>query len=131
MTNQQIIAALMRLRPKAAWSLPNNVGLSGLEWLDQEQTRPSDQEIVDMVAQMAGETPRAIPIDGATFLARITEEEYDEIEKSTNIKVRRWLDIFRLRGEIEVTGNTAKAAKAGLVALKLLTQSRADEIFSA
>lgn len=68
-------------------------------------------------------------IDGADFLARVTDAEYAAIVGSTNMQVRRWLDIFRLRGEIDVTGDTAQAAKAGLVALKLLTQERADEIF--
>jgi hypothetical protein len=69
------------------------------------------------------------PIDGAAFLARVTDDEYAAITASDDVQVRRWLDIFRLRGEIDVNGNTAQAAKAGLVALGLLTQARADGIF--
>lgn len=45
--------------------------------------------------------------------------------------IAKWLDIFRLRGEIDVTGATAQAAKAGLVAAGLLTADRADVIFAA
>lgn len=69
--------------------------------------------------------------DGADFLSRLTNDEYAAITASSNIQVRRWLDIFRLRGEIDVSGATAQAAKAGLVAMGLLTAKRADEIFSA
>jgi hypothetical protein len=68
--------------------------------------------------------------DGADFLDRLTNEEYEAITASTDVQMRRWLDIFRLRGEIDVTGVTAQAAKAGLVALNLLTQERADELFA-
>lgn len=69
-------------------------------------------------------------IDGASFLARVHDDEYLAITSSSNVQVKRWIDIFRLRGEIDVTGATSKAAKAGLVQLGLLTQARADEIFA-
>ena len=69
--------------------------------------------------------------DGADFMARVTDEEYAAITGSNNIQVRRWLDTFRLHGEIDVAGVTSQAAKAGLVALGLLTPQRAAEIFSA
>ena len=68
----------------------------------------------------------------AGFLERLTDAEYGAIlaAAGTNTQLARWLDIFRLRGEIDVTGNTVLAAKAGLVALGLLTQTRADEVFA-
>jgi hypothetical protein len=71
-------------------------------------------------------------IDGATFLARVTDDEYAAIIGAalTNPKIGRWIDIFRLRGEIDVAGSTALAAKAGLVAAGLLTLERAEVIFS-
>jgi hypothetical protein len=71
------------------------------------------------------------PIDGTDFLSRVSDEEYAAITACNSIQVRRWLDIFRLRGEIDVNGATAQAAKTGLVALGLLTPERAAEIFSA
>lgn len=74
-------------------------------------------------------SPKTV-FDGATFMSRVTDDEYAAITASENIQVRRWLDTFRLRGEIDVTGATAQAAKAGLVALGLLTQERADIVFA-
>lgn len=107
-----------------AWSADGV--FSGLDALPLE-TQAAVQAVVD--AHDPTQLPPPPPIDGATFLGRVTDEEYAAIVGSTNIQVKRWLDIFRLRGEIEVTGNTAQAAKAGLVALGLLTQERADAIF--
>lgn len=78
-------------------------------------------------------TPPLINIfDGAEFLARLTDAEYGAILAAAgqSVQLARWLDIFRLRGEIDVTGATAQAAKAGLVGAKLLTQARADVIFA-
>lgn len=71
--------------------------------------------------------------DGADFLARLTDAEYGAIlaAAAQNVQIARWLDIFRLRGGIDVTGSTTLAAKAGLVAAGLLTQERADVIFAA
>lgn len=70
--------------------------------------------------------------DGADFLARLTDAEYAAIlaAASKSVQLARWLDIFRLRGEIDVTGVTAQAAKAGLVKGGLLTSDRADVIFA-
>lgn len=70
--------------------------------------------------------------DGADFLARLTDAEYGAIlaAASGSIQIARWLDTFRLRGEIDVTGSTALSAKAGLVKAGLLTPDRADVIFA-
>lgn len=70
--------------------------------------------------------------DGADFLARLTDDEYGAIlaASAQSIQIARWLDTFRLRGEIDVTGSTAQAAKAGLVKGGLLTPDRADVIFA-
>lgn len=71
--------------------------------------------------------------DGADFLSRLTDSEYGAIlaAATQSIQLARWLDTFRLRGEIDVTGKTAQAAKAGLVKAGLLTPDRADVIFAA
>jgi hypothetical protein len=70
-------------------------------------------------------------IEGATFLSRVTDAEYAAITGAALQvpQIGRWLDTFRLRGEIDVAGTTALAAKAGLVAAGLLTSERADVIF--
>lgn len=71
--------------------------------------------------------------DGADFLSRLTDAEYGAIlaAASQSIQLARWLDTFRLRGEIDATGKTALAAKAGLVKAGLLAPDRADVIFAA
>ena len=76
--------------------------------------------------------PAQILVEGAAFLARVTDEEYLAITEAgrTNGQIGKWIEILRLRGSIDVNGVTAQAAKAGLVALSLLTSERADEIFS-
>jgi hypothetical protein len=74
--------------------------------------------------------PKRSVFDGAYFLSRVTNDEYAAITESTNVQVRRWLDVFRLIGEIDVNGTTAQAAKAGLVALGLITKDRAEVIFA-
>lgn len=70
--------------------------------------------------------------DGAEFLTRLTDAEYGAIlaASTQSIQLARWLDTFRLRGEIDVTGKTALAAKYGLVKTGLLTPERADAIFA-
>ena len=46
-----IIEALTSLRPKAQWNL---IGFdySGLEWLDKTQTKPTEQEIEEKIAEL-------------------------------------------------------------------------------
>lgn len=77
-------------------------------------------------------TPTAAAIDGVTFLARFTDDEYLAITAAgrTNGQIGKWIEMLRLRGEIDVSGTTAQAAKTGVVAAGLLTQERADEIFA-
>jgi hypothetical protein len=71
-------------------------------------------------------------IDGADFLARVTDEEYQAIiaATGTSVQIARWVELLRLRGQIDVSGTTAQAAKTGLVAAGLLSQRRANAIFS-
>ena len=78
------------------------------------------------------EIPPRTLIDGAAFLARVTDDEYAAViaAAAQNMQVARWLDIFRLRGEIDVAGATAQAAKAGFVTAGLFSAERADEIFA-
>lgn len=79
------------------------------------------------------DAPAKTVFDGADFLSRLTDAEYGAIlaAAAQSIQLARWLDTLRLRGEIDVAGKTALAAKAGLVAAKLLSTKRADEIFAA
>lgn len=82
------------------------------------------------VPDAAEPLPVATTIDGPTFLARVSDAEIAAITSSSNAQVRRWVELLRLRGDVEVDGATAIAAKGGLVALGLLSAARAEEIFS-
>jgi hypothetical protein len=48
MTHEQITLALMKIRKGAKWSLRGD-SLDGLTWLDNEQTRPTDEEILEKI----------------------------------------------------------------------------------
>jgi hypothetical protein len=76
--------------------------------------------------------PISSTMDGVTFLARVADGEYQAIAAAAaqNAQIARWIEMLRLRGDIDVNGATAQAAKAGLVAAGLLTQERADAIFA-
>ena len=47
----RISDALQVLRPGAEWSIGNN-SYSQLDWLDTEQTKPTEEEIVQKVAEL-------------------------------------------------------------------------------
>ena len=51
MENIRISDALQVLRPGAEWSIGNN-SYSQLDWLDTEQTKPTEDEIVQKVAEL-------------------------------------------------------------------------------
>lgn len=48
MTHEQIILALVKLKPNAKWTLRGD-SLEGLEWIDVEQLRPTDAEIINAI----------------------------------------------------------------------------------
>jgi len=80
---------------------------------------------------MPPETDDSKFVDGAEFLASVTDQEYATILAAAqqNVQIARWMEILRLRGVIDVKGRTALDAKAGLVAFGLLTAERAEVIF--
>jgi hypothetical protein len=46
--------ALLELRPNASWSLNGDI-YEGLTWLDEVQSKPTEQEIADKVAELKAE----------------------------------------------------------------------------
>jgi hypothetical protein len=46
-----IVKALQELRPKASWSLNGNE-YENLVWTDEEQTKPTQQEVEDKIAEL-------------------------------------------------------------------------------
>ena len=51
-----IIEALISLKPKAQWIL-NDLNYSGLEWKDENQTKPTEEEINAKVVELEAEEP--------------------------------------------------------------------------
>lgn len=52
MTKQQLfVLALQNLKPGAQWTLSNGI-YSGLEWYDEVQTKPTEEEIVQKIAEL-------------------------------------------------------------------------------
>ena len=51
MENIRISDALQILRPGAEWSIGNN-SYSQLDWLDTKQTKPTEEEVVEKVAEL-------------------------------------------------------------------------------
>lgn len=125
----------------------NGIVVNAVEVEDGSDWHPGDGlTLVPAVAASTGWTydgktfsepvvdaPVKTVFDGADFLVRLTDAEYGAIlaAAAQSIQLARWLDTFRLRGEIDVTGKTALAAKAGLVKAGLLAPDRADVIFAA
>lgn len=123
-----VVTNVIDLEPDAMWTPPEGATL--VDALDASTGDMWDGIQFVKSVQLAP-APKTV-FDGAEFLARLTDAEYGAIlaASAKSAQLARWLDIFRLRGEIDVTGATAQAAKAGLVAAGLLTQERADVIFA-
>lgn len=51
-----ISQALLALRPGAIWAVTNNT-YSGIEWLDQVQIKPTEQEVNDKMAEIDQQQP--------------------------------------------------------------------------
>ena len=56
-----IADALLSLRPTAAWAL-HDEDLSTLDWRDETQTRPTDEEIAAEVERLATATPKVTTV---------------------------------------------------------------------
>jgi len=71
-------------------------------------------------------------VPGLEFLSRYTLEEYAGIKTAARQvpQLDFWIDMLRLTGSIDVSSQAALEAKAMLVSSGLLTQERADVIFS-
>jgi hypothetical protein len=105
--------------------IPNDPG--NRDWLDYQAWLAAGGTPAPYVAP-----PASSVVDGVTFLARVADAEYQAIAAAaqSNVQIMRWIEMLRLRGEIDVNSATAQAAKAGLVAGGLLTQPRADTVFA-
>lgn len=124
-----------------SYKLQNNgyvIRLLDGAWIPPEQGNADWRDYQDWLAegnepQPADPPPPPPPvINGADFLARVTDDEYAAVISAANANpmLGRWLDILRMRGSIDVSSEATQRAKAYLIAQYVLTQGRADEIFA-
>lgn len=80
--------------------------------------------------------PRKI-ILASDFISRFTDEEYSGIKKAASAQMdqgiaqlQKWIDVATTDGYIDLDRPATMEAKAALIAANLLTQERADIIFS-
>lgn len=87
-----------------------------------------------------GSVVEPVVVPGDVFFARLKDAEYSAVIAASagNVQLARWIEEFRLRGEINVAGETALAAKAALIAAELFVpdegqtiEDRADAVFAA
>jgi len=73
-------------------------------------------------------------LPGMEFLSRITDAEYNAImaDAALNIQMMRWIEMLRMRGQIDLYSQEAIDAKAYLTggSPPILTTERADIIFA-
>lgn len=109
-----------------------------LRWVEvPDDTTEQDAYIDGAVVKAEVAVVQPAPLDGLTFLARLSPQEYatiivtaHELLTQGNGQLSFWIDMLRLRGSIDLSGADAQGAKAALVAGSLLTQERADAIFA-
>lgn len=128
--NADIGRALQKLTPGAQWSLSGDT-LAGLVWLDQVIARPTDSAI------NAAITPVMNIIPFPAFIQRWTDAEYAllmqkraaAITAGTVTMVKQW-DTAATSGSVDLNTTAAQNFKAAMVSNAILTQARADIIFS-
>lgn len=76
-------------------------------------------------------------IQAPDFINRFTNQEYSNIKNTAlaqmqqgNSQLQKWIDIATAEGFIDLNRQATKDAKAALIQAQLLTQERADLIFS-
>ena len=84
-----IIEALTSLKPKAQWSL-NGFNYSGLTWLDETQTKPTEEEINAKISELEkGEPMRLLRQERNKRLAETDWTQLKDIDLDL-IRERNW-----------------------------------------
>lgn len=124
MSLQQILAALEGLRPGAAWALHGDT-LDGLEWLDTNQTRPTDAEITSYV----------VP---TSFLSRdlftqLTVADYTAIKTAVaaNDALGLLWDSLKAQGDAPIETSSARFQQGWAALSQALGTTRASQIATA
>ncbi|EMF8795586.1 hypothetical protein V4U36_000656 [Pseudomonas aeruginosa] len=104
-----IVDALARLRPGAAFILVGD-SYEGLDWLDKEQSKPSEDEVAQELALMEVELQ-------ATEYQRLREEEYPNKDA---LLIALW--------EMVVEGRTASAEELQALRKEIKTKYPKPEV---
>lgn len=104
--------------------------------LNEENKVIENYNIEDIPVQPIPPEPPKI-ILAADFISRFTDEEYSNIQKAALAQMQvgiatlqKWIDVATTDGYIDLNREATNEAKQALVAANLLTQERADIIFS-
>jgi len=121
-------AAVIRTRDGA--SIPNDS--ANKDWKEYQEWL-ADGGVPDPYVK----PPKVTVENTAEFIARFTNQEYAKLgnvrvtdAQATKVGLSKNWDIVVLADVIELSNQKAQTLKADLVAAGVLTQARADEIFS-
>ena len=83
--------ALQALRPGAEWVLRGNE-YSGLEWLDQVQQKPTEQEVNDEIARLTAELPNKIAKENRAAAYKLEADPLFFKAQRGEATQQEWLD---------------------------------------
>lgn len=133
-THSQIVKAIGLLRPTSGFSLNGDEYPDGLTWFDDAAQPPTLADVNGAIAMLP---PPPAYVAAFALLGRLTIDEYTGIRRAAagalatgNGQLEQWLDMARTAANgVDLNDPITVGAKASLVALKLLTQDRADAVF--
>lgn len=130
MSEYQLTATDAVIRTKDQASIPNDP--ANRDWVEY-QAWLMDGGVPDPYIP----PPKVTVENTAEFIARFTNQEYAKLQnvrvadaQASKVGLSKNWDIVVLADTIELSNQKARTLKADLVAAGVLTQARADEIFS-
>jgi hypothetical protein len=135
MSDGAALRAIRQLRPNASFQIADQNDPTTLVWTDTSAAAPTIEEINAAIAALP---PLPVYVPTFTLLGRLTGAEYLAIRQAAaaelaagDARLEQWLDMARTAPDgVNLVDPITVAAKAALVAANLLTQARADVIFS-
>ena len=88
MSDIRITDALQALRPNSEYSVTGNV-YSGIDWLDKSQTKPTEEEVKNKIAELeAAEPARLVRIKRDRLLA---ESDWTQTRDNVRLNDSTWV----------------------------------------
>ncbi|MCA1379409.1 hypothetical protein I6F34_01050 [Bradyrhizobium sp. BRP05] len=125
MLHYDLVEALELIRPGAKWTLRGD-DISGLDWLDDLATKPTDDEILTALTQL----PKLVqPQD---LIAQITVDDAAKIQAYIATNPQAWLLWSSFNTQKDAMLTTNERFKAGWFTLKaIIGDQRMSEISQA